>query len=74
MAPALSAGDVLRAFHHDAPNLFLGAAFVAVGFVSAAFATLRRKPDWLLIYFSFFATLYGLRLWIKGDMLLALRS
>jgi len=29
----MSAGEVLGAFHRDAPYLFLGAAFVAVGLV-----------------------------------------
>lgn len=64
-----SAGDALTAFRHDAPYLFLGAAFAAVGVVSAAFTVLRRKRDWLLIYFALFAALYGLRLWICSSLL-----
>jgi phosphoserine phosphatase RsbU/P len=56
----MTAGDVLSAFHRDAPYLFLGAAFVAVGLVSAAFAAIRRKYDILLIYFALFAAFYGL--------------
>lgn len=68
-APDTSAGDVLRAFHRDAPYLFLGAAFVAVGLVSAAFAAIRRKHDSLLIYFGLFAAFYGLRLWIQSTLL-----
>ncbi len=67
--PEMSAGEVLSAFHRDAPYLFLGGAFVAVGVVSAAFAVLRRKYDTLLIYFALFATLYGLRLWIQSSLL-----
>lgn len=67
--PGLSAADVLSAFRRDVPYLFLGAAFVAVGIVSAAFAALRRKRDWLLIYFAAFAVLYGLRLWIWSPLL-----
>lgn len=67
--PEMSAGEVLSAFHHDAPYLFLGGAFVAVGFVSAAFAALRRRHDSLLIYFALFAALYGLRLWIQSSLL-----
>jgi len=67
--PEMSARDVLSAFHRDAPYLFLGAAFVAVGVVSAAFAAIRRKYDPLLIYFALFAALYGLRLWIQSSLL-----
>ena len=51
----MSASEVLNAFHRDAPYLFLGAAFAAVGIVSAAFAILRRKLDSLLIFFALFA-------------------
>jgi phosphoserine phosphatase RsbU/P len=68
-APEMSAGEVLSAFHRDAPYLFLGAAFVAVGIVSAAFAALRRRQDSLLIYFALFAALYGVRLWIQSRLL-----
>jgi sigma-B regulation protein RsbU (phosphoserine phosphatase) len=68
-APKMSAGEVLSAFHGDAPYLFLGAAFVAVGLVSAAFAVIRRKRDSLLIYFSLFAVFYGLRLWVHTTLL-----
>ena len=65
----MSAQELLRVFHHDAPYLFLGAAFTAVGFVSAAFALLRRQRDSLLFYFALFAALYGLRLWISSPLL-----
>ena len=65
----MSAEEVLTAFRHDAPYLFLGAAFAAVGMVSAAFAVLRRQRDSLLICFALFATLYGIRLWISSPML-----
>ena len=68
-APQITAEQVLQNFHHDAPNLFLGAAFVAVGLVAGAFAAIRRKHDPLLIYFSRFAVLYGMRLWIRADLL-----
>ena len=67
--PQMSAGEVLSAFHRDEPYLFLGAAFVAVGLVSAAFAAIRRKHDSLLIYFALFAVFYGLRLWIQSALL-----
>jgi len=61
--------DIWSAFRHDAPYLFLGAAFVAVGIVSAAFAVHRRKRESLLVYFALFAALYGLRLWICSSLL-----
>ena len=64
----MSADEVLSAFRRDAPYLFLGGAFAAVGILSAAFAGLRRKRDSLLIYFALFATLYGLRLWIWSSL------
>src|SRR5215470_10199990 len=65
----MSAEEVLNSFRRDAPYLFLGAAFAAVGILSAAFAGLRRKRDALLIYFALFAALYGLRLWIWSPLL-----
>ena len=68
-APEMNASQVLSAFHRDAPYLFLGAAFVAVGLVSAAFAAIRRKHDSLLIYFALFAAFYGVRLWIQSSLL-----
>jgi sigma-B regulation protein RsbU (phosphoserine phosphatase) len=65
----VNAEGVLHAFYRDAPYLFLGAAFTAVGIVSAAFAVLRRRRDSLLIFFALFAALYGLRLWISSPLL-----
>jgi len=65
----MSAAEVLRAFYRDAPYLFLGAAFTAIGIVSAAFAVLRRQRDSLLFFFALFAALYGLRLWISSPLL-----
>ncbi len=69
IASQISARDVLDIFRGDAPYLFLGAAFVAVGLVSAAFAAIRRKRDSLLIYFALFAVFYGARLWLQSGML-----
>jgi len=65
----MSADEVLNAFRRDAPYLFLGAAFAAVGIVSAAFAVHRRKRETLLVFFALFAALYGLRLWICSSLL-----
>jgi len=71
----MSTEEVLLAFEHDAPYLFLGAAFTAAGIVSAAFAFLRRQRDSLLIFFALFAAIYGLRLWISSPLLaMTLRS
>jgi phosphoserine phosphatase RsbU/P len=68
-SPEITADQVLQAFGHDAPSLFFGAAIVAVGLVAAAFTVIRRKFDPLLIYLALFAGLYGLRMWIKSDLL-----
>jgi sigma-B regulation protein RsbU (phosphoserine phosphatase) len=65
----LSASEVLRTFHHDEPNLFLGAAFTTVGIVSAGFCLIRRRADALLISLAVFAYLYGQRLWLQSDLL-----
>jgi phosphoserine phosphatase RsbU/P len=65
----LTADQVLQAFRRDGPSLFLGAMIMAVGLVAAAFYTLRRKHDPILVYFAFFAGLYGLRMWIKADLI-----
>lgn len=67
-ASGITTDYVLRLFRQDAPLLFLGAAYVAVGLVAAGFAAIRRKFDRLLIYFSIFAVLYGARLWIQSGM------
>jgi len=64
----MSAQEFLHAFHCEAPYLFLGAAFTAVGVVSGAFAVLRRQRDSLLFFFALFAALYGLRLWISSPL------
>ena len=66
----MRAEEVLTALRHNAPYLFLGAAFVAVGMVSAAFAVLRRQRDPLLVCFALFAALYGL-LCLAGPFLVA---
>jgi phosphoserine phosphatase RsbU/P len=68
-SPQFTADQVLQAFRHDAPALFLGAIIVAVGLVAAAFSALRRKFDPVLIYLALFAILYGLRMWIKSDLM-----
>lgn len=65
----LTIAQVLRAFHRDAPYLFLGASFMTAGVVALAFSALRRTRDALLIYFGVFAILYGMRLWIQSDIL-----
>ena len=64
----VSSAEVVRAFLHDSPYLFLGSAFMGVGLVAAAFTAVRRKLDPLFIYFALFAILYGLRLWVQADL------
>lgn len=58
----LTADEVLRAYHHDEPLLFLGAAFITVAIVSAAVCLIRRRLDPLLANLALFAYLYGQRL------------
>ena len=68
-SPEMTADQVLQAFHRDAPGLFLGAVIVAVGLVAAAFSAIRRKLDPMLIYFALFAGLYGVRMWMRSDLM-----
>src|SRR5208282_449770 len=68
-SPALTGAQVLQAFRHDAPSLFLGAVIVAVGLVAAAFSVMRRRYDPVLIYLALFAGMYGLRMWVRADLL-----
>jgi sigma-B regulation protein RsbU (phosphoserine phosphatase) len=68
-SPEMTADQVLQAFHRDAPGLFLGAVIVAVGLVAAAFSAIRRKLDPVLLYFALFAGLYGLRMWMRSDLM-----
>jgi phosphoserine phosphatase RsbU/P len=68
LLPQISAGDLLTSFHRDAPYLFLGAAFVALGIVSGAFSALQRKRDPLLLYLAIYAALYGVRMWTRTDL------
>jgi sigma-B regulation protein RsbU (phosphoserine phosphatase) len=65
----LTASEVLRAFHHDEPYLFLGASFTTVGFVSIGYCVLRRRFDALLVWLAIFAHLYGQRLWLDSYLL-----
>ncbi len=65
----LSAAEVLRAFHHDEPYLFLGSAFTTVGVVSICFCFIRRRFDALLVWMAVFAHLYGQRLWLNAYLL-----
>ena len=65
----LTSEQVLRAFHHDEPFLFLGAAFTTISIVSIAYCVLRRRFDALLIWMAIFAFFYGQRLWMQADML-----
>jgi hypothetical protein len=68
-AVALTADEVLRVFHHDEIDLFLGAAFATVGIVAGAISFFGRKFDPLLLWLAIFAILYGNRLWLQTDLL-----
>jgi len=65
----LTAGEVLRAFHHDQPKLILGAAITTVGMIALGICAVRRRFDPLLVWLAVFASLYGVRLWIDTDIL-----
>src|SRR5579859_7748838 len=67
--PPITAGEVLRAFHHDEPFLFLGAAFNTVTIILLGLCIIRRKADGMLLSLAWFAHLYGIRLWINSDLL-----
>ena len=67
--PQLTASQVLRVFHHDELDLFLGSAFVTVGIIAAGLCVVRRRADALLLWFALFAVLYGNRLWLQSSLL-----
>jgi sigma-B regulation protein RsbU (phosphoserine phosphatase) len=69
MDSQLRADEVLRAYHHDAPLMFLSAAFITVGVIAAAFCLIRRRFDPLLIFLAMFAYLYGQRLRLDSELL-----
>ena len=69
MDSQLTADEVLRAYHRDAPFLFLSAAFITVGVIAAAFCLIRRRFDPLLIFLAMFAYLYGQRLRLDSELL-----
>jgi len=67
--PQLTASEVLRAFHHDEPFLFLGAAFNTVTIILLGLCVIRRKADGMLLSLAWFANLYGVRLWMNSEVL-----
>ena len=66
---SLTAQQVLRMFHHDAPALFLGAAFNTVAIICLGFCLVRRRFIALLVWLGIFAHFYGDRLWLETDIL-----
>ncbi len=65
----LTANEVLRAYHHDEPLLFLASAFITVAILATAFCLIRRRFDPLLGFLAMFAFLYGQRLRIDSEVL-----
>ncbi len=70
--PQFARSEILRVFNHAQVYLFLGAAIITVGILAASFSLLRRRFDPLLLWFSLFAILYGLRLEMNYQLLWAL--
>jgi sigma-B regulation protein RsbU (phosphoserine phosphatase) len=68
MVTDTAANEIISVFRRDEIGLFLSFGFVAVGLVSAVFTLLSRKLSPLLAWFSLFALLYGLRMWLKLDI------
>lgn len=64
----LSASDVLDIFRSDELRLFVAAASITVGLVAVGFSLIRRRFDRLLSLFAWFATQYGVRLWMQSGM------
>jgi phosphoserine phosphatase RsbU/P len=69
--PQFARSDILRIFNHAQIYLFLGAAIITIGLLSACFSLLRRRFDPLLLWFALFAILYGLRLEMNYQLLWA---
>ncbi len=65
--PRITVNQLLHALLSDGIYLFLGAAFVTVGMLTAAMLFLRRKFDILLACLALFATLDGIRLWLESS-------
>jgi sigma-B regulation protein RsbU (phosphoserine phosphatase) len=65
----LTAEQVLRAFHHDEPGLFLGSAFITVAIVCAGLCVIRRRLDALLLWLAVFAFVYGQRMVLQSTLL-----
>lgn len=70
--PQLARGDVLRIFDLYQVYLCLGAAITTVGGIAGTLWALRRRGDPLLLWFSLFALLYGVRLILGYQLLWAL--
>src|ERR1700760_1559177 len=69
--PQFARSEGLRVFNHAQVYLFLGSAIITVGLLAASFSLLRRRFDPLLLWFSLFAILYGLRLEMNYQLLWA---
>jgi phosphoserine phosphatase RsbU/P len=70
--PQFARSEVLRIFNHAQIYIALGTAIATIGLLAASFSGLRRRFDPLLLWFSLFAILYGLRLILNYQMLWAL--
>ena len=59
--------QLLETLRREEIPLFLGHAFITIGLLAAAFSFLSRKLSPLLLWFSLFSFLYGLRMWLQFD-------
>jgi phosphoserine phosphatase RsbU/P len=67
--PQIAVNQLLQALLSDGIYLFLGAAFITVGMLTAAVSVLRRRLDILPACLCLAATLDGIRLWIESQSL-----
>jgi sigma-B regulation protein RsbU (phosphoserine phosphatase) len=59
--------QILETLRREEVPLFLSHAFIIIGLLAAVFSFVSRKLSPLLLWFSLFSFLYGLRMWLEFD-------